>query len=121
MSISKKNTPQKPTDALFDRVAMILEQARVNIVRTVNTNMVQAYWFIGREIVESVQGGENRAAYRKRVIEDLSTRLTEPYGKGYSFQILRKFRLFLPSLPSPGSNSIPTGLAYRVNHGGTSR
>ena len=41
--------------ALFDRVVQILEQARSNVVQSVNTNMVTAYWLIGREIVVEEQ------------------------------------------------------------------
>lgn len=41
-------------DALFRRVAAILDQARGNVVRSVNTNMVLAYWLIGREIVQAL-------------------------------------------------------------------
>jgi len=36
---------------IFERVVSILEQARANVVRSVNNNMVIAYWLIGREIV----------------------------------------------------------------------
>ena len=46
---------------LFCRVVAILDQARANVVRSVNTNMVLAYWLIGREIVQVVQEGEERA------------------------------------------------------------
>jgi len=46
---------------LFNRVVEILEQARTNVVRTVNSQMVISYWFIGREIVEEEQRGEARA------------------------------------------------------------
>ncbi len=42
---------------LFVRVVNILEQARGNVVRTVNSQMVTAYWLIGREIVEEPQTG----------------------------------------------------------------
>ncbi|OEU82169.1 MAG: hypothetical protein BA873_11165 [Desulfobulbaceae bacterium C00003063] len=44
--------------SLFDRVVTILEQARTKVVRTINNNMVVAYWLIGREIVQEIQGGE---------------------------------------------------------------
>jgi hypothetical protein len=37
---------------LMDRVVTILDQARNNVVRAVNSNMVIAYWLIGREIVQ---------------------------------------------------------------------
>ena len=79
---------------LFDRVVSILEQARANVVRAVNSNMVLANWLIGREIVQELQGGEERAEYGKQVIEELSKRLTERYGKGFSAQTLWKYRLF---------------------------
>ncbi len=91
-----KDSPAPKPDALFDRVASILEQARGNVVRAVNSNMVIAYWLIGREIVEEVQGGEERAAYGKKVVEELSARLTERYGKGFSnekLQFIRRFYL----------------------------
>jgi len=80
--------------ALFNRIVAILEQARSNVVRAVNSNTVVAYWLIGREIVEELQKGEERAEYGKRVIEDLSNRLTERYGKGFSVPNLRNFRKF---------------------------
>ena len=51
---------------LFDRIVTILEEARGRVVRAVNTGMVTAYWLIGREIVEAVQGGEERAEYGSR-------------------------------------------------------
>lgn len=86
--------PVKRTPHLFDRVAAILEDARASVVRTVNTRMVIAYWLIGREIVQEEQGGKRRAGYGDALLEDLSRRLTERYGKGYSVSSLRDFRQF---------------------------
>ncbi|MCX6162967.1 MAG: DUF1016 N-terminal domain-containing protein, partial [Ignavibacteriae bacterium] len=71
-------------DKLLERVISILEQARTNVVKAVNSNMVIAYWLIGREIVQEIQGGEERAEYGKQVILELSSRLTQKYGKGFS-------------------------------------
>ena len=90
---TEKILTPKP-DALFERVVSILEQARGNVVRAVNTNMVLAYWLIGREIVEDLQGGAARAKYGERVVEDLSARLTERYGKGFSGRNLKSFKQF---------------------------
>jgi hypothetical protein len=81
-------------DKLFARVVSILEQARSNVVRAVNTNMVLAYWLIGREIVEEIQGGAERADYGKQVIEELSEKLNKNYGKGFSATNLKYFRTF---------------------------
>ena len=87
-------TDEHKPEVLFDRVAAILEQARGNVVRAVNTNMVLAYWLIGYEIVEAVQKGENRAKYGQAIVENLSNRLTARYGKGFSVTNLWYFRQF---------------------------
>ena len=88
-------TVDKPQNGeLFDRVAFILDQARANVVRSVNNQMVIAYWLIGREIVKEAQGGDERAEYGKKVLEELSARLSQRYGQGFSVTNLRYFRLF---------------------------
>jgi predicted nuclease of restriction endonuclease-like (RecB) superfamily len=93
----KAAEPAPPPDALFGRVASILDQARGHVVRAVNTQMVLAYWLIGREIVEHSQHGSARAGYGAKIIEDLSARLTERYGKGFSVRNLRWFKTFYSS------------------------
>jgi predicted nuclease of restriction endonuclease-like (RecB) superfamily len=92
--MSNKMTAESNKEPIFDRVVSILEQARGNVVRTVNSNMVMAYWLIGREIVQELQGGKKRAEYGKQILADLSKGLTERYGKGFSVTNLRYFRLF---------------------------
>lgn len=82
------------TEPLFGRVAEILESARANVVRHVNSQMVLAYWLIGREIVQALQGGEERADYGQALLSGLSQALTQRYGKGFSVSNLRYFRLF---------------------------
>lgn len=81
-------------DGLFDRVVSILEQARTNVVRSVNSNMVVAYWLIGREIVQELQRGKERAEYGTQLLKELSDRLTKRYGAGYSITSLKYFRTF---------------------------
>jgi hypothetical protein len=63
LKLARAKAPAVRTDAdrLFDEVAGILEEARRQTVRTVNTNMVSAYWLIGWRIVEAEQGGRARA------------------------------------------------------------
>ena len=109
MNKPKKNISAEHPDALFGRVVSILEQARGNVVRAVNTNMVLAYWFIGREIVEELQGGEGRAEYGRQVLETLSRALAERYGKGFSVTNLKYFRLFYQAYPDRSSIRHPAG------------
>jgi hypothetical protein len=84
--------------SLMDRVVSILEQARSNVARAVNSNMVIAYWLIGREIVEALQSGEQRAEYGLSLLNDLSEKLGRRYGQGFSITNLRYFRLFIRRL-----------------------
>ena len=79
---------------LFERVVFILEQAKSAVVKAINSNMVLAYWLIGREIVNEIQKGKNRAEYGKQVIENLSVQLLKKYGRGFSTTNIRYFRQF---------------------------
>ncbi len=95
---------------LFDRVVVILNQARANVVRSVNSNMVLAYWLIGREIIEEAQAGEERAEYGKQVIEKLSGQLTNTFGKGFSAASLKRFRQFYQAFQDRLEIGSPTGI-----------
>jgi predicted nuclease of restriction endonuclease-like (RecB) superfamily len=86
-------------DRLFTEVAGILEEARRRTVRSVNTHMVTAYWLVGWRIVEAEQGGRKRAGYGERLMENLSVRLTQRYGKGHSVANLRNCRAFYLTYP----------------------
>lgn len=92
MKMNRKLT--KSQQALFERVAAILEEARTNVMRYVNNAMVLAYWQIGGAIVEEIQHGKNRADYGDMIIETLSAALTETYKRGFSTTNLRYFRTF---------------------------
>lgn len=85
---------KKEHDRLLKRIVTILEDSRTNIVRSVNSQMVQAYWLIGKEIVEVEQTGDNRAGYGKKLLENLSRNLTDHYGKGFSVTNLKYIRQF---------------------------
>jgi predicted nuclease of restriction endonuclease-like (RecB) superfamily len=59
--------------------------------------MVEAYWQIGRRIVEHEQAGKQRAGYGQRVLAELSAQLTAEFGKGFTPANLRNFRQFYQS------------------------
>lgn len=81
-------------DELFERVSALVEESRRRVAKAVNTAMVYTYFGIGRYIVEYEQSGSYRAAYGKGVLERLSLRLTEKFGKGWSVETLTKSRKF---------------------------
>lgn len=57
---NKTTAPATTTPSLYGRVREILESARSNIARTVNTTQVIANWLIGREIVEEEQSARSQ-------------------------------------------------------------
>lgn len=98
----KTTKPKKPvpdTPHLFDRVRVILESARSNIARTVNTTQVVANWLIGREIVEEEQQGKRRAGYGAELLRELAARLKTDFGSGYGVDNLELFRRFYLEYP----------------------
>lgn len=91
----KKNEINTAVNNDFLRsVSDVLSQARKNAKTAVNISMVYAYYEIGRMIVEEEQQGENRAAYGKQLLKELSAYLTENCGKGFSVGNLKNIRQF---------------------------
>ncbi len=82
------------TSRLFERVREILDSARSNVARSVNTEMVRAYWLIGQAIVEDEQQGEERASYGEQIIESLAARLKAEGLKGFGRRNLSWMRVF---------------------------
>lgn len=88
---------------VYNAVAEILRTARSNAYRAVNFTMVEAYWNVGRMIVEEEQQGKERAKYGAFLIRDLSFRLTEEFGKGFDERELRRMRQFYQLFPIRGA------------------
>jgi len=99
MMAKKKTAKTKTADVstkleVYDRIREILESARQNVARSVNTTQVVSNWLVGREIVEEEQAGRARAEYGERLLPELSKRLQEEFGRGYSLKNLEYFRTF---------------------------
>ena len=89
----------KEDNALFTQIKNVLDEARRQVARSVNTTIVKAYWQVGKYIVEYEQQGKGRAEYGKGVIKKLSVRLTKEYGGGFSMpniKLMRQFYLYYP-------------------------
>lgn len=90
-------TNKKSTDistAIYSDILKILHSARSKVFATVNRAMVETYWLIGKRIVEEEQNGENRAEYGKYLIRNLSIKLNNEFGKGFSIANLKNIRKF---------------------------
>lgn len=85
----------------IQEIKQILNQARQKTYQAINSVMVEAYWNIGKQIVEEEQKGKERADYGKELIKNLSKELTLEFGKGFSERTLweiKKFYLYFPEL-----------------------
>ena len=61
--------------------------------------MVEAYWNVGRMIVEEEQQGKKRAEYGTGLLRNLADRLTVDFGEPFSERNLRHFRQFYLCFP----------------------
>ena len=78
----------------INEIKTILKNARQKAYTAVNSAMVEAYWEIGRRIVEEEQNGKERAEYGKEIVKNLSKELTEEFGKGFGERNIRNIRQF---------------------------
>lgn len=79
---------------LFSRIASLIETSRARVVTAVNVAEVYTKYEIGRYIIEDEQGGSIRAQYGKKVLKELSEKLTRRFGDGWSVDTLEKCRKF---------------------------
>jgi hypothetical protein len=83
----------------YESIAEVLHATRSKVYRAVNFAMVEAYWNIGRMIVEEEQQGKERAEYGTFIIRNLSVRLRDKFGQGFSEQTLWNIRQFFLAFP----------------------
>ena len=95
----------KREDALFEHISKLIDEAHKHVKTTVNTAMVYTYYGVGKYIVEDEQQGEKRAIYGKAVLKNLSMRLTDRYGKGWSVATLKNAKKFY-NVYSEKTNSV---------------
>lgn len=83
-------------------IVALLDAARMSAVRSVNALMTATYWEIGRRIVESEQGGEERAGYGEALVRRLAEDLTRQFGRGFGWRNLMQMRAFHLAWPPEG-------------------
>jgi predicted nuclease of restriction endonuclease-like (RecB) superfamily len=82
------------TNSLINEIKAVMETARRNAARQVNSELLTAYWNIGRIVIEHEQENKERAEYGKQALKELSKALTIEFGKGFSvanIQFMRRF------------------------------
>lgn len=83
---------------IFDNIKELVISSRNKVYSAVNTEMLKLYWNIGKSIME-IQQGDERASYGDAVLDKLSQKLTNEFGKGFSSRNLRTMRKFYLMYP----------------------
>lgn len=99
-----------PYEDIYSEIRETLLSSRHQAYSAVNFAMVQAYWQIGRIIVEHEQEGSLRSGYGKSVLQELSKRLTEEFGKGFSVRTLQQMKKFYVTFPN--TNALRSQLTW---------
>jgi hypothetical protein len=101
----KKSSELAITDAsqfgdpgLLTDIRQLIETARQQTARAVNSALVGMYWRIGRRIREDVLAND-RAEYGKQILQTLSEELTREYGRGFSRANLSSMLRFAEVFP----------------------
>ena len=92
--MNKQRKLQIEKSSFVADIMMIVANARQKAYSAVNSAMVEAYWLIGKRIVEYEQSGQGRAAYGEEILKTLSVELTREFGKGFGTRNLWDFRKF---------------------------
>ena len=87
----------KNQDSLIQEIKTVIIDARNNVARQVNSELLSAYWNIGRIICEYEQSVPDRADYGKRTLKELAHTLTQEFGRGFSVSNLQFMRRFYQS------------------------
>jgi len=88
MSKLKKPAP------LYEDIRALVLSARQTIARGVDLLQVHTNYEIGRRIFEQEQSGSDRAEYGQELMKELSARLTEEFGSGFSHSNIKYMRQF---------------------------
>lgn len=98
--LEKLNISSLPvTNDFIKDIKLIINEARKQTYKSINSIMVQAYWLIGRRIVIQEQNGEKRAEYGTKLIENLSKQLSDSFCNGMSVAQLWNCRQFYTVFP----------------------
>jgi predicted nuclease of restriction endonuclease-like (RecB) superfamily len=90
---------EKELQLIVEQIKNIIQEARSNILKEVNSAMLMTYWEVGRVIVEQEQDGAIKAQYGKKLLPELSKRLTTELGRGYSRSNLQNMRALYREYP----------------------
>jgi hypothetical protein len=83
----------------LQEIKEIIVEARAKAYAAVNSAMLEAYWLLGKKIIEEEQNGKEHADYGSQLLKELSKELTKEFGRGVSVNSLYYYRQFYSEFP----------------------
>ncbi|MFN4151526.1 MAG: YhcG family protein [Candidatus Sericytochromatia bacterium] len=84
-------------DIIFGDISQLIEQARINVVKKINSELVLLYWNIGKYIKTKLFDND-KSNYGESLVKKLSIELTSKYGNGFEtsslFRMIKFYNLF---------------------------
>ena len=101
---------------LFDKSKKLIDSARSNMRQMANAITVLTSFLLGRYIIEQEQQGSERAKYGAKVLDSLSSYLTEEYGRGFSRSNVAGMRQFYMAYKDREDEIIQSGIKLSWTH-----
>jgi len=95
-----KLNENKEYKELIENIGSVFNKAKNKITSAINVEMLDAYWKIGKNIVEFEQKGQVKAKYGSKLLLRISKDLKFKYGKGFSRSNLSYMRQFYIKYPN---------------------
>ena len=105
MPMSEVNNDLIDIEKIYDDIRNKIIAARGKMLKHIDTTMVEVYWYVGKITYELFENS-NKASYGKKIIEALSSKLTNEFGGGFSPVSIRKMRKFYEIYPI--RSAVPT-------------
>ncbi len=85
--MAKSTNTKLNTQHLFVPICQLVNDSKTSIAVAVNQQLTILYWNIGKMVKSEILKNK-RAGYGDQIIDNLSKKLTEQYGRGWSKQQL---------------------------------
>ena len=109
MHMSEVNNDLIDIEKIYDDIRNKIIAARGKMLKHIDTTMVEVYWYVGKITYELFENS-NKASYGKKIIEALSSKLTNEFGGGFSPVSIRRMRKFYEIYPI--WSAVPTELSW---------
>lgn len=98
---------------LLKEIRQLVEQARHNVIRSINTELLLTYWNVGKLIVDEEHSEKYDETSVRNMLLDISKELTRDLGKGFSRSQLTYMRLFYLRFPG---NEVNKKIGVTLSH-----